>query len=46
MPSFQETSTAYTEFWDNLTNNPGLDLDAEAAELKVKLQEIYNNAKD
>lgn len=45
MPSFQETSTRYTEFWTKLTNNPGLDVDAEAALLKDDLEIIFANAK-
>ena len=41
MPSFQEASTCYTEFWTNLTNNPGLNVDEEAAQLKKNLDVIF-----
>lgn len=45
MPSFQETSTRYGEFWTKLTNNPGLNVDDEAAKLKDDLAKIFANAK-
>jgi hypothetical protein len=41
MPSFQEASTCYTEFWTNLTNNPGLNVDAEAEQLRKNLDVIF-----
>ena len=41
MPSFQEASTCYSEFWDKLTNNGGLNVDAEAAALKKNLGTIF-----
>ena len=41
MPSFQEASTCYTEFWENLTNSDGLSVDAEAEKLKASLDAIF-----
>ncbi len=45
MPSFQEASTCYSEFWDNLTNNDGLDVEKEAEELRKNLDGIFSAAK-
>jgi len=45
MPSFQETTDRYNEFWDKLGNNPGLDVDAEIALLLADLQSIFDAAK-
>ena len=45
MPSFQESSTAYSEFWDKLKNNPGLDVEKESEILREKLQNIFSNVK-
>ena len=44
MPSFQEASTCYSEFWDNLTNNSGLDVEKEAETLKKNLNVIFSAA--
>lgn len=45
MPSFQETTNRYNEFWTKITNEPGLDIDAELATLQKDLQSIYDAAK-
>lgn len=45
MPSFQEASTCYGEFWDNLTNNAGLDVEKEAEKLRQNLDGIFSAAK-
>lgn len=45
MPSFQESSTCYSNFWDNLVTNPGLNVNAEAAKLKDELNIIFASAK-
>lgn len=44
MPSYQETVDRYNEFWTNLTNNAGLDLEAEMEVLLVDLQKIFDAA--
>lgn len=44
MPSFQESSTVYTEFWNNLINNAGLDVEAEAEKLRVNLDRVFSSA--
>lgn len=44
MPSFQETTDRYNQFWDYLANNPGLDLDSEIALLITDLQAIFDAA--
>ena len=41
MPSFQEASTSYSEFWDKLLNNDGLNVDAEAEKLRANLDAIF-----
>ena len=46
MPSFQESVTCYNEFWDNLVNNAGLDVDAEAEKLRTNLDKIFAAAKN
>lgn len=46
MPSFQESVTCYNEFWDNLVNNAGLDVDAEAEKLRANLDKIFAAAKN
>lgn len=45
MPSFQETTDRYNEFWNYLANTPGLDVDAEIAALIKALQIIFDAAK-
>lgn len=45
MPSFQEASTCYTEFWENLTNNDNLNVDQEAEKLRKNLDGIFSAAK-
>jgi multiple sugar transport system substrate-binding protein len=42
MPSFQETTDRYNEFWNYLANTPGLDVDAEIAALRDALQAIFD----
>jgi len=44
MPSFQETTDKYNEFWNTWANTPGLDMDAEIAALRDALQEIFDAA--
>ncbi len=44
MPSFLETTDRYNEFWNYLANTPGLDFDAEVAELQTALQRIFDAA--
>ena len=44
MPSFQETTDRYNEFWNYLSSTPGLDVDAEIAVLKDALQTIFDAA--
>jgi multiple sugar transport system substrate-binding protein len=45
MPSFQETTNKYTEFWTKVSNEPEVDLEAEIEALKVELQKIFDAAK-
>ncbi len=42
MPSFQETTDRYNEFWNYLANTPDADFEAELADLKVALQRIFD----
>ena len=44
MPSFQEASTCYGEFWDNLINNKGLSVEKESEKLKKNLDGIFSAA--
>lgn len=44
MPSFQETTDRYNEFWDKLANNSDLDVDAEIEILVEDLQAIFDAA--
>lgn len=44
MPSFQETTDRYNEFWNYLANTPDLDFQAEVATLKTALQKIFDAA--
>jgi multiple sugar transport system substrate-binding protein len=44
MPSFQETTDRYNEFWTKLANTPDLDLDAEIDILLEDLQAIFDAA--
>lgn len=44
MPSPQEANERYNEFWTLLTENPGLDVDAELDKLIVDLQAIFDAA--
>lgn len=44
MPSFQETTDRYNEFWNKLANTPGLDVDAEIEQLRADLQKIFDAA--
>lgn len=46
MPSFLETTDRYNEFWNRLSNEPGLNFDAELAKLKTDLQAIFLAARD
>lgn len=41
MPSFQETTTRYTDFWNKITNEPNLNVKAEADKLKTDLDQIF-----
>ncbi len=45
MPSFQETTDRYNEFWNYLANTPGLDVDAEIDRLVADLQQIFDAAR-
>lgn len=45
MPSFQETTNKYTEFFTKVLNEPEIDMDAEIAQLKEDLQKIFDAAK-
>ncbi|HSH02724.1 MAG TPA: extracellular solute-binding protein [Anaerolineae bacterium] len=42
LPSVLEATDAYNKFWTLLTNEPGLDVDAEIEKLLVDLQAIYD----
>jgi multiple sugar transport system substrate-binding protein len=44
MPSFQETTDRYNEFWDKLANTSDLDVDAEIEALVADLQSIFDAA--
>jgi multiple sugar transport system substrate-binding protein len=44
MPSFQETTDRYNEYWNYLANTPDLDFDAETAGLRDALQRIFDAA--
>jgi multiple sugar transport system substrate-binding protein len=45
MPSFQETTDKYNEFWNKWANTAGLDLDKEIVDLTAALQTIFDAAK-
>jgi len=45
MPSFQETTDRYNEFWNYLANTPGVDFDAEVEKLQADLQKIFEAAR-
>ncbi len=45
MPSFQESTDRYNEFWNYLANTPDADFDAELATLIADLQAIFDAAK-
>jgi multiple sugar transport system substrate-binding protein len=45
MPSFQETTTRYTTFYEKFTSTPGLDLAAEEKALVADMQKIFDAAK-
>lgn len=45
MPSFQETTTRYSDFWNVLTNEPSISVNAEADKLKADLEKIFAAAK-
>jgi multiple sugar transport system substrate-binding protein len=42
MPSFQETTDKYNEFWNKWANTAGLDIDAEIEQLRLALQAIFD----
>jgi multiple sugar transport system substrate-binding protein len=44
MPSFQETTDRYNEYWNLLANTPGADFDAETAKLLADIQSIFDAA--
>ena len=46
MPSFQETTDRYNEFWNKLANTPDLDVDAEIETLLEDLQAIFDAASE
>ncbi len=41
MPSFQETTDRYNEYWNLLANTPDADFEAETAKLLADLQSIF-----
>ncbi|HAE59918.1 MAG TPA: sugar ABC transporter substrate-binding protein [Anaerolineae bacterium] len=45
MPSFQETTDKYNEYWNLLANTSSADFEAETAKLIVDLQAIFDAAK-
>jgi len=45
MPSFQETTDKYNEYWNKWAATAGLDMDAEFAALTADLQTIFDAAK-
>lgn len=45
MPSFQEASNRYTEFWTKVNNEGKTDLKAELAKLQADLDKIFKAAK-
>jgi len=45
MPSFQEATNRYNEFWNKFNNEAGVDLKAETAKLKTDLDKIFKAAK-
>jgi len=45
MPSFQETTDRYNEFWNMLANTPGADFNAEVEKLRADLQRIFDAAR-
>jgi multiple sugar transport system substrate-binding protein len=45
MPSFQETTNKYNEFWAKIQNDPKLDVDAAMNQLQADLQKIFDAAK-
>ncbi len=44
MPSFQETTDRYNEFWNMLANTPDADFDAELVKLVADMQKIFDAA--
>ncbi|RME82172.1 MAG: extracellular solute-binding protein [Caldilineae bacterium] len=44
MPSFQETTDRYNEFWNYLANTPDADFEAEVEKLREDLQAIFEAA--
>jgi multiple sugar transport system substrate-binding protein len=44
MPSFQETTDKYNEYWNLLANTPDADFEAETAKLLTDLQSIFDAA--
>ncbi len=46
MPSFLETTDRYNEFWNLVSNEPGLDMDVEIDTLLADLQTIFEAAED
>jgi multiple sugar transport system substrate-binding protein len=45
MPSFQETTDRYNEFWNYLANTPDLNVNAEITTLRSALQAIFDAAR-
>ncbi|HTH13430.1 MAG TPA: sugar ABC transporter substrate-binding protein, partial [Spirochaetia bacterium] len=45
MPSFQEATTVYTDFWNNLINDPKFDLKASLPKLQADLDKVFKAMK-
>lgn len=45
MPSFQETTNRYNEFWTKVSNEKGVDVDAEIKALVADMQKIFDAVK-
>lgn len=44
MPSFQETNNRYNEFWTKISNEKGVDVEAEIKALVADMQKIFDAA--
>lgn len=45
MPSFQEATTVYTDFWNNLSNDPKFDVKAGLPKLQADLDQVFKAVK-